>query len=163
MCVQLLKDPTNFVLHLGRMTASTVRANLSLRCCHLLNRSQASSMAYGFRLPDSSSSLAQEMMHNSHGKSGIWDFHAAAKQSLLTMEPLSGFFHCVVESQVLDWYPSLRPMLRMIPRQLNPLARKAVRAYEMEQKVFRKAYEMGLNSPVPCQYTHMSILSQQHS
>lgn len=84
-------------------------------------------MAYGFRLPDAGSPLAQEMMHNSHG-----------------------FFHCVVESQVLDWYPSLRPLLRLVPRQLNPLAKKALQAYKDEQKVFKKAYSMGLKAPVPC-------------
>lgn len=45
MCVQLLDDPAKFVKHLGRMTAS-----------------MASAMAFGFRLPDAESQLAQEMM-----------------------------------------------------------------------------------------------------
>ena len=44
MCCQLLRDPKNFVEILGRMTAS-----------------MASSMAFGFRLPDAQSPLAQEM------------------------------------------------------------------------------------------------------
>lgn len=112
MCVQLLKDPTNFVQHIGRMTAS-----------------MASAMAFGFRLPDAGSTLAQEMMRNSHG-----------------------FFHCVVESQVLDWYPSLKPFLRLVPRRLNPVAKKALKAYAEEQKVFSKLYKMGLDSPLPCMY-----------
>ncbi|GIZ39957.1 hypothetical protein CKM354_000331600 [Cercospora kikuchii] len=110
MCTELLRDPVNFVQYIGRMTGS-----------------MASSIAYGFRLPDAQSPLAHELLENSHG-----------------------FFHCVVQSQLLDWYPSLRPLVELVPRKWNPWAKSALEAYAKEKKTFAKAYAMGLESKGQC-------------
>lgn len=110
MLTQIAKDPENFVLYLGRMTGS-----------------MATSIAYGFRLPDATGSFTQELLHNSHG-----------------------FFGCVVKSQALDWYPSLKPLINLIPRRINPWATQALAAYKKEKRTFEKAYKMGLQSRLPC-------------
>lgn len=85
-------------------------------------------MTYGFRLPDVRADKAQELLNNSHG-----------------------FFHLIVGSQVLDWYPSLRRLIRLIPNCLNPLARKAIKAYERERVTFTRYYERATEGTLPCE------------
>ncbi|KAH7072427.1 cytochrome P450, partial [Paraphoma chrysanthemicola] len=89
--------------------------------------SMATSIAYGFRLPKTTDPLTHEMLENSHG-----------------------FFQCVVRSAVLDWFPSLKPLVSLIPRHINPWATEALAAYTNERKTFEKAYKMGLRSRLPC-------------
>ncbi|KAH6668276.1 putative cytochrome P450 oxidoreductase [Halenospora varia] len=100
LCIDLIRDPENFVDHISRATGSI-----------------AASMTYGFRLPVAKDKLTQELLTNSHG-----------------------FFNLIVGSQVLDWYKSLRPLVRLLPRSLNPLAIKARKAYKKECDTFTRCY-----------------------
>lgn len=104
--MDILSDPENFVDHIGRTTGSI-----------------ASSMTYGFRLPDGKTALAKELLNNSHG-----------------------FFQLVVASQLLEWYKSLRPLVRILPEVLNPFAKKARTAYKREAGVFKKCFRIA-NTP----------------
>lgn len=110
MLTQINDDPENFVLHVGRMKGS-----------------MATSIAFGFRLPNTTDLLTHEMLENS-----------------------PGFFHCVVKSQILDWYPSLKPFVNLIPRVMNPWAKEALAAYQDEKRVFERAYERGIQGRLPC-------------
>jgi hypothetical protein len=76
-------------------------------------------MTYGFRLPSAKTTIAKELLTNSHG-----------------------FFQLVVASQLLEWYKSLRPLARLLPNALNPLAKKANIAYKREAGVFKKCFEI---------------------
>lgn len=105
-----IQKPEDFVDHIGRATGSF-----------------ASSMTYGFRLPDKDSDLTHEMLHNSHG-----------------------FFTCVMKSQLFDYYPFLRNVLKLFPRSWNPLATEALQAYASERNVFAKSWRAALDGPLPC-------------
>ncbi|XP_014551819.1 hypothetical protein COCVIDRAFT_111850, partial [Bipolaris victoriae FI3] len=110
LLTQIEDDPETFVLHVGRMTGS-----------------MATSIAYGFRLPNTTDLLTHEMLENS-----------------------PGFFQCVVKSQILDWYPSLKPFVNLIPRVMNPWAKEALATYEDEKRVVERAYERGIQGRLPC-------------
>lgn len=95
----------------------------------------ASSITYGIRLADKESPRTHELLENSHG-----------------------FFTCVVQSQWMDWFPALRPLVGLLPSSWNPLARSAVTAYASERAVFKKYYEMGKEGHMPCKAT-LGLLS----
>ncbi|EXJ74999.1 uncharacterized protein A1O5_01695 [Cladophialophora psammophila CBS 110553] len=78
----------------------------------------ATSMAYGFRVLDTKSEVMQELFKNTHG-----------------------FFVMVNSSKLLDWYPQLRPLLRLMPSWLYPMAREAKQIFYREKTQFRQLYE----------------------
>lgn len=80
--------------------------------------SVATSMAYGFRVLDPKSDVFQEMFKNTHG-----------------------FFIMVSSSKLLDWYPQLRPIVRIFPLWLYPLANRAKQIYYRERAQFRQLFE----------------------
>lgn len=88
----------------------------------------ATSITYGMRLPSKNDPSTQELLENSHG-----------------------FFSCVVKTQWMDWFPSLRPLVDWLPPSLNPVAHTARSAYMKERAVFKKYYEIGLQSIHPCE------------
>ena len=66
-----------------------------------------------------------------------------------------GFFGMVLQSKFLDWYPSLRPLFRLLPLKMNPLAQKAADFYGRERVQFLRLFsdvknkEKGADS-LPC-------------
>jgi hypothetical protein len=80
--------------------------------------SMATSMAYGFRVLDPQSAVMQELFKNTHG-----------------------FFMMVSSSKLFDWYPQLRPIARVMPTWLYPLASKAKQVFYRERAQFRQLYE----------------------
>ncbi|KIW98141.1 uncharacterized protein Z519_01725 [Cladophialophora bantiana CBS 173.52] len=78
----------------------------------------ATSMAYGFRVLDTRSEVMQELFKNTHG-----------------------FFVMVNSSKLLDWYPQLRPLVRLMPSWLYPMSRKAKQIFYREKTQFRQLYE----------------------
>ncbi|CZR65934.1 related to O-methylsterigmatocystin oxidoreductase [Phialocephala subalpina] len=76
-----------------------------------------SSMTYGFRLNSMEDHAIKELNRNTHG-----------------------FFGLVLQSKFLDWYPIFRPLVKLLPIRLNPLAAKATDFYHRERTHFRKLY-----------------------
>jgi hypothetical protein len=92
----------------------------------------ATSMTYGFRVKSVESPLMQEMFRNAHG-----------------------FFGLVNRSQLLDWYPWLRPLVQLLPMRFRPLGREATKLYHRERAQFKKLYDEASrtgdgNSSIPC-------------
>ncbi|OAP61366.1 hypothetical protein AYL99_03569 [Fonsecaea erecta] len=77
--------------------------------------SAAASMAYGFRVTDPKDPVMQELLHNAHG-----------------------FFTMVHKSQLLDWYPQLRWVVRWLPPFLYPMYRDAKEIYRREKAQFHQ-------------------------
>lgn len=105
-----------------------------VQCIMRTTGSMGSTMTYGFRLPNAESQLAKDMGSNSHG-----------------------FFQLVVGSAYLDWFPSLRPLFRLLPRALNPIAKKAHPAYKREAANFQTWYQMAIGEQartidLPCEF-----------
>lgn len=80
--------------------------------------SMSTSMAYGFRVLDTKSEVMQELFRNTHG-----------------------FFVMVNSSKLLDWYPQLRPLVRLLPGWIYPTGKKATQVYHRERAQFRELYE----------------------
>lgn len=85
--------------------------------------SVSASMAYGFRILDPKSPVMQELFKNTHG-----------------------FFVMVNSSKLLDWYPQLRPLVKMLPAWIYPLARKAREVYIREKTQFYTLYKEATTS-----------------
>ncbi|KIX96716.1 uncharacterized protein Z520_07435 [Fonsecaea multimorphosa CBS 102226] len=77
--------------------------------------SAATSMAYGFRVTDPNNPIMKELLHNAHG-----------------------FFTMVHKSQLLDWYPQLRPIVRWLPSFLYPMYRDAKEIFRREKAQFHQ-------------------------
>ncbi|OQV09706.1 hypothetical protein CLAIMM_13798 [Cladophialophora immunda] len=77
--------------------------------------SAATSMAYGFRVTDPNNQVMKELLHNAHG-----------------------FFTMVHKSQVLDWYPQLRWIVRWLPPFLYPMYRDAKEIFRRETLQFHQ-------------------------
>ena len=75
--------------------------------------SAAASMAYGFRVVDPESPVMKELLHNAHG-----------------------FFTMVHKSQLFDWYPQLRPVVKWLPSFVYPMYRNAKEVFQREKAQF---------------------------
>lgn len=80
--------------------------------------SLSTSMKCGFRCPSRDSAVMKRLFNNAHG-----------------------FFSLVDKSKLLDWYPSLRKIFRVLPIQLNSVAIAAKRIYEAERQLFYELYD----------------------
>ena len=79
--------------------------------------SVATSMTYGFRVTDLKNPVMVEMYKNTHG-----------------------FFRMVYTSKFLDWYPQLRPFVKLLPTWIFPLVRRATETYHRERAQFGQLY-----------------------
>jgi hypothetical protein len=94
----------------------------------------ATSMSYGFRITSADSPDMEEMFRNAHG-----------------------FFGLVNRSKFVDWYPGLRPLVRLLPLRFRPLDREAKKLYHRERAQFKQLYEDAVkngegNTSIPCKY-----------
>ncbi|KAF9770795.1 hypothetical protein IL306_011597 [Fusarium sp. DS 682] len=80
--------------------------------------SLATSMAYGFRVVSLESPVMQELFTNTHG-----------------------FFLMVSNSKLLDWFPQLRPVARLLPMWMNSVARKGKEIFLREKAQFHQLYK----------------------
>ncbi|OAL30296.1 hypothetical protein AYO20_08774 [Fonsecaea nubica] len=88
--------------------------------------SAATSMAYGFRVTDPNNPVMKELLHNAHG-----------------------FFTMVHKSQLLDWYPQLRWIVRRVPSFLYPMYRNAKEIFRREKIQFHQLLHDVRNNPLP--------------
>jgi len=100
LCFDLLHMPEQF-------EALITRATLSI----------ATSMAYGFRVPNTENDVMKELLHNTHG-----------------------FFVMVHRSKLLDWYPQLRTIVRWLPSFIYPMARHAKEIFRRESAQFHELF-----------------------
>lgn len=89
-----------------------------------MTTSVATSMAYGFRVTDLHNPVMVELHKNTRG-----------------------FFHMVYTSKFLDWYPELRPLVKLLPTRIFPLVRQATEVYHRERAQFRQLYINVKESP----------------
>ncbi|KAJ9603323.1 hypothetical protein H2200_012101 [Cladophialophora chaetospira] len=75
--------------------------------------SAATSMAYGFRVTDPENPVMKELLRNAHG-----------------------FFTMAHKSQLFDWYPQLRPVVKWLPSFVYPLYRNAREVFGREKRQF---------------------------
>jgi cytochrome P450 len=88
--------------------------------------SVASSLSYGFRISTTDSPIMAQMFKN-----GEYLFDLTAR------------------SKFLDWYPALRPLFRLVPTGLRPLASEAALHLKDEKEHFAKLYKNAVSSGMP--------------
>lgn len=88
--------------------------------------SVASSLSYGFRISSIDSPIMAQMFKNS-----------------------TYLFKLSARSKFLDWYPSLRPLFRVVPTWLRPLAREAAMHLSEEKEHFGKLYHDAISTQMP--------------
>ena len=71
-----------------------------------------------------------------------------------------GFFGLVNRSKMLDWYPWLRPFVRLLPLSLRPLDREATKLYHQERTQFKSLFDDAVktgraNVSIPCKLQHV--------
>jgi hypothetical protein len=77
--------------------------------------SAGTSMAYGFRVTDPENPVMKELLKNAHG-----------------------FFTMVHKSQLFDWYPQLRPIVKWLPSFMYPMYRDAKEVFRREKIQFHQ-------------------------
>lgn len=88
--------------------------------------SVASSLSYGFRISTIESPVMAQMFKNS-----------------------TFLFNLTARSKFLDWYPSLRPLFRLLPVRLRPLASESAVHLQDEKEHFAKLYNNAISSGMP--------------
>lgn len=90
-----------------------------------MTTSLSASMAYGFRVSDLDNPVMKELVENSHV-----------------------FFRLVYSSPFLDWYPQLRPLVRLFPSWIFPEIKTAKEYYRRERILFYELYQATVKAKI---------------